>query len=295
MAPSRKLSSTEAGGSGAARFGLAFAATAAAAAGAYHLAAAFFPRLGSPPLGDTVVDPALKLFAVSLIAWVLLRSGDVLRFKFGDKEFEVRREVAKVAENANDTATTLKADVDGLKKRLAELEARASPPVLPGEKSDLQTVSRNLGAVSPAIASPIGARAKAPPSATPAPKPMPPLKPATMRDDINKGRFGGMASRDGYVLSVEFVAVRADDPLVPIELFVRRGEGAPLTETVHFFLHDSFVRRELIFPAVDGVASTGRLLVGGGFTVGAWIEGTDVLLELDLAMEPNAPTVIRTK
>lgn len=286
MANSQNSSSS---GAGAGRFGLSLVASAAAAAGAYHLATAFFPGLGASPLGDAVVDPALKLFAVSLIAWVLSRSGDVLRFKFGDKEFEVRREVAKVAENANDTATTLKAEVDGLKNRLATIEGRMT---LLGAPSGLQAMVQDFGAVR-AVIEP--REAAAPPVAKAAPKPMPPLKPATVRDDINKGRFGGLATRDGYVLSVTFHADGADDPVVPLELFVRRNEGEPLTEPVHFFLHESFARRELVFPAVDGEAGTGRLLVWGGFTVGAWVEGTDVLLELDLALEPNAPRVIRTK
>ncbi|MCE1234935.1 MAG: hypothetical protein LWW93_01125 [Hyphomicrobiales bacterium] len=295
MATPRNFSSTDAGRAGAGRLGLGVAATATLAAGAYHLAAAFFPGLGASPLEDKVVDPALKLFAVSLIAWVLLRSGDVLRFKFGDKEFEVRREVVKVAETANDTATTLKAEVDGLKKRLAELEARRDLSDLLGRKAKLRAATQSFGAPPSALESAVAEPEKPAPPAKAASKPMPVLKPPTTPGDINKGRFGGLATRDGYVLSATFAAGGADDPLAPIELFVRRVEEPPLTETVHFFLHDSFVRRELVFPAVDGEASTGRLLVWGGFTVGAWIEGTDVLLELDLALEPNAPRVIRTK
>jgi hypothetical protein len=124
---------------------------------------------------------------------------------------------------------------------------------------------------------------------------MPRLAPPSVPDDVNKGRFGGRSERDGHRLSVAFLNSGSDDRVVPIVLSVRRIDGERLTANVHFFLHDSFATPELVFPAVDGVASTGRILIWGGFTVGAWVEGTEVLLELDLALEPKAPLAVRTR
>jgi hypothetical protein len=114
-----------------------------------------------------------------------------------------------------------------------------------------------------------------------------------VKDDNNKNRFGGRAAGDGYQLSADFRFQRYDDPLVTVILRVFRDDNGPMDSRVRFFLDETFGdRKEITVSPDDGKISL-ELLVYGGFTVGAWIVGTATLLELDLAEQRNAPSVIR--
>lgn len=265
------------------RFGLGLVAIVATLAGLLDLLGAVLRDGLAAPFGDEVVDPALKLFGVAIVAWALLRAGDVLKFKYGGLEVQLGRDLETATETANENANALKAEIDRLKRAMAA--AGSTPPAEPSAAGEIdRLVLRPFAVDADRLAAP----------ARPAPVAMPTLPPPTVRDDVNKGRFGGLAERDGHRLSVRFLNGAADDRLVPIVLTVRRIDGGVLDATVHFFLHDTFARSEVIAPAVDGVAETARILIRGGFTVGAWVEGTGILLELDLALEPGAPTVVRT-
>jgi hypothetical protein len=131
----------------------------------------------------------------------------------------------------------------------------------------------------------------APPSRKPRSGQAPALsRPVQRSDDLNKGRFGGKARRDGFVLSARFA--RALHDWVRITLQVKGPPGAA-ANTVEFFLHDSFDPNRIERPLVDGIAEYATLAYGG-FTVGAWIADLGLELELDLAEVKGAPLTIAT-
>lgn len=113
------------------------------------------------------------------------------------------------------------------------------------------------------------------------------------RNDLRKGVFGGRASVDGFTLSAGF-----DGPpsqaWCEVILTVTADAGANMAGVtgVEFFLHDSFPRARVRVPFRDGKAQLERT-TWGGFTVGVWIPGPDVTLELDLALLPYAPKVVK--
>ena len=117
------------------------------------------------------------------------------------------------------------------------------------------------------------------------------LRPITVPDDPQFGRFGGKAHNRGFNLDAYFENLRAETS-VKINLQVR-GEASDGTP-VQFFLHDSFQPQmhEVLFKA--GVAEFG-VAAWRGFTVGAWLPFEGIELELDLAAMPDAPQVIRDR
>jgi hypothetical protein len=124
-------------------------------------------------------------------------------------------------------------------------------------------------------------------------KPAPALKrPITERDDPQKGRFGGLAERDGFKLSASFR--NATRNFVQIILRVETPESEELQELecVEFHLHDSF-DPDVVPVIVHGNAAELSLLAYGGFTVGVWIPCANVELELDLSKVKGAPRMIR--
>ncbi|BCI68736.1 pYEATS domain-containing protein [Acetobacter aceti] len=110
-------------------------------------------------------------------------------------------------------------------------------------------------------------------------------------DDPQKGRFGGLASRQSYTARAEFSETNSRS-WTRINTFV---EGPALDgDEVLFYLHDSFpknVRRERFRGGRASIAVT----TWGGFTVGIWLPRQQIELELDLAQLPNAPKAIRTR
>jgi hypothetical protein len=111
-------------------------------------------------------------------------------------------------------------------------------------------------------------------------------------DDPHKGRFGGASVRDGVALCADFHA--GGSPWVEIDLTLEVGRDARVRggDPVVFFLHDSFDPARVPHRVRHGRARL-RITAYGGFTVGAWLPGQDLQLELDLAEAPGAPVQIR--
>lgn len=110
-------------------------------------------------------------------------------------------------------------------------------------------------------------------------------------DDPNKGRFGGLAERDGYALSA---SVTESDKLpdfydVVLEVRSTRGESA-MPDRVTFHLHPTFGAPVQEVRVHKGVARL-ELLAWGAFTVGAIVGETP--LELDLSELAEAPKRFR--
>lgn|GEM_PF-5890098 len=116
-------------------------------------------------------------------------------------------------------------------------------------------------------------------------------RPVAMPDDPNKGRFGGEASRDGFTLSATFHASPSSWVLIHLVVIADDPSGAA-EQSVEFFLHDTF-RPNRMSAVFQGGEATLDVTAVGGFTVGAWIAAKAVELELDLALIPGAPQVIR--
>ncbi|MEG8028954.1 pYEATS domain-containing protein [Sphingomonas aerolata] len=106
-------------------------------------------------------------------------------------------------------------------------------------------------------------------------------------NDPWKGRFGGQAQRDGFVLNASFS--RGPEDWVEVELFVT-GPGEK--EEVEFFLHDSYRPDRVRASFEDGKACY-AVLAWGGFTLGAWLPARKIELELDLSEMKGAPAIIR--
>jgi hypothetical protein len=201
------------------------------------------------------------------VALVLLRVGSLVKAKFAGTEIEFAAIVVNQSNDLTVEIETLKADVADLRSVLASSRAAATPAA--------------------------SAAASTTPAAAMKRMAMPALPPARRKDDPHKFRFGEKPERDGYRLSVEFSGERSAS-LVSLKLYVDRTDHALVTQRVHFFLHPTFSKDEVVVQPTDGRATL-ALVVYGGFTVGAWIEGTGTLLELDLAEVPGAPDVIRDR
>jgi hypothetical protein len=117
-------------------------------------------------------------------------------------------------------------------------------------------------------------------------------RPITQQDDLHKGRFGGMAERDGYRLSALFRNLSKNFVEVVLRVEAPEQAGLDQADCVKFYLHDSFDPN--IVPAIfhDRVAEF-SLIARGGFTVGAWVGCSDIELELDLSKVRGAPRIIR--
>ncbi|MFK0338229.1 pYEATS domain-containing protein [Agrobacterium deltaense] len=120
-------------------------------------------------------------------------------------------------------------------------------------------------------------------------------RPPGPKNDPNKGRFGGEASRDGFRLTSAFEE-GSSRSWVTITLTVEADSSASLGlgDFVWFALHPTFSPPVL---KVSFRANRARLRVQawGGFTVGVWVPAAGVELESDLALIPNAPKVIQTR
>lgn len=104
-------------------------------------------------------------------------------------------------------------------------------------------------------------------------------------DDPNKGRFGGMAEANGWVLEVVDNRVRRmeNSEWFQFELRVRRTEGGRLMQGfVEFHLHDTFPEPVKRVRVIDDEALL-PVISYGSFTVGAVLPDDRTRLELDLA------------
>lgn len=207
------------------------------------------------------IDDVLKFFVFSVLCIVVLQFGDrITSVAFGGAKIEFLKKQAAAKNIRELELNDLKLEVGRLKKAISS------------------------GSGAPAvIAKAVEDQAREPHLPT-----------ITVPDDPQKNRFGGRPDRHGYALSASFLYSSPNDPIVSVTLAVTCPRTAA-PESARFYLHDSFIRPEVSVPFEDGVATL-RLSIGGGFTVGVWIEGTHgddaVLLELDLSKLEGAPKVV---
>jgi len=115
----------------------------------------------------------------------------------------------------------------------------------------------------------------------------------TVPDDPQKGRFGGLATRNGRRLSARVEPAQGYPGNYDVRLEVASTDATkPLGGRVTFYLHDSFTRSVEHVQAVEGVATL-ELLAYGAFTVGVVVDDGDTLLELDLSEDPKFPKRFR--
>jgi hypothetical protein len=105
-------------------------------------------------------------------------------------------------------------------------------------------------------------------------------------EDPHKDQWGGSPAGNGRELRGEVRAV--SDEWFDVRLEVVSTSTPPLTGTVAFHLHPTFVPPVQEVEAVDGKASL-KLGAWGAFTVGVLADGGRTRLELDLAKLPDAP------
>lgn len=210
------------------------------------------------PLPNELPDILVKYIGASVIALVLLRVGRLLKGKFLGMEVEFSD-----AETIAAASNKLTADVARLTNELNDLRKQIFPKPIEEQGAEDH-----------------------------ASLPMPKLPRILYPADTQKGRFGGAAAAGGFVMSAAFSGGQKAK-VVNVTVNVRRENNSDFSQKVHFFLDSTFPEQEIIVEPIDGMASV-ETLVFGGFTVGAWIEGTDILLELDLSREPRAPYVVRS-
>lgn len=109
-------------------------------------------------------------------------------------------------------------------------------------------------------------------------------------DDPQKGRWGGLAKRNGRELSATVMELSGG--LFQLTLLVSATTGAPLTGNVEFHLHPTFAKPVIVKEAVGGMAKL-TLKTWGAFTVGAVADDGRTTLELDLAANKSFPAAFR--
>jgi hypothetical protein len=124
---------------------------------------------------------------------------------------------------------------------------------------------------------------------------MPPAltRPVVVEVDPEKGRWGGLPERDGWILSASFGETTSLG-YVAIHLKVSSTVSDRMLEgRVTFYLHPTFEENKVITVSARGGVADTLVRAWGGFTVGAWLHIQKVELELDLAELPYAPRVIK--
>lgn len=167
----------------------------------------------------------------------------------------------KLAQSARMPAATLHLRAE---QALAEVR-QATSGAGPGEALDVEVDVASAGSPAPALS-----------------------RAVRVPDDPHKGRFGGQAKAGGFRLEAAF---SEKENWVTVTLAVHSG-SAPDGLAVEFFLHDSFSPNHLVRTFRQGRAEL-ELHAWGGFTTGVWIPDPGVELELDLALLPAAPRIIR--
>jgi hypothetical protein len=114
-----------------------------------------------------------------------------------------------------------------------------------------------------------------------------------VRDDPNKGRFGGRAVDGGFALSAQFEPASSKN-WVSVTLVVEADESNIVGAScvARFCLHPTF-SPHWITATFRGRRASVTLKAWGGFTVGVWLPAQGIELELDLATLPDAPPIIR--
>jgi hypothetical protein len=120
----------------------------------------------------------------------------------------------------------------------------------------------------------------------------PPSGPAVDPEDLQKGRWGGLAERNGRRLEAEIGDVERET--FDVDLIVRSTDGSLLQGPVLFHLHDTFPRKTIHIRRIrDGnFAVLEEVNAWLSFTVGAQVKAADgrwTGLELDLATTRGLP------
>ncbi|MGS4989944.1 pYEATS domain-containing protein [Roseibium sp. RP-7] len=124
--------------------------------------------------------------------------------------------------------------------------------------------------------------------------PMPALaRPPGPSNDPNKNRFGGRREVDGFAVQAFFEPTKSRS-WINIDLVVEAGSErkVELSDIAYFVLHPTF-SPPTIKVAFRGRRAKLRVQAWGGFTVGVWLPGPGIELELDLSKLATAPKVIR--
>jgi hypothetical protein len=200
-----------------------------------------------------IADDVVLYLAAAATALTLLRMGTLIKAKLPGG---VELEFADKLNRESSELKRLAVEIEDIKRRL-----QADPSV----QSFTDTV----------VEAPAGPKL---------PKP-------SVRNDQQRNRFGGASQVNGYRLDVRFLS-KYNANVVNLELIVSRTDGKPVESNVRFYLHETFDPDEITVAPRDGKATL-DILTYGGFTAGAWIEGTDTLLELDLIEQKGAPRIIR--
>jgi hypothetical protein len=126
----------------------------------------------------------------------------------------------------------------------------------------------------------------------------PQIKPVTVKDDPQKGRFGGESENNGRALKATVTERKDAKELYDVTIWVESTDPQkPLDSDVVFYLHDSF--RPAVYTIKPKDFKDGRalddLISYGAFTVGAVTDNGSTLLELDLAKNSDFPEVFRLR
>lgn len=128
---------------------------------------------------------------------------------------------------------------------------------------------------------------------------LPVIKPVTVLDDPQKGRFGGSPISNGRQLKAEVKPAKIPS-FYNVRIWVESLDlNNPLTDEVVFYIHDSF--NPSVYPikpdefTPDGKAMDDEIVSFGAFTVGAVADQGRTLLELDLAEQPEFPKQFRER
>jgi hypothetical protein len=126
----------------------------------------------------------------------------------------------------------------------------------------------------------------------------PKIGPVTVKDDPQKGRFGGKSENNGKALKASVEKSKIPE-FYNVTIWVESTDQTkPLNSDVIFYLHDSF--RPAVYTIkpdefVQGKAIDDEILSYGAFTVGAVTDNGETLLELDLADETGFPPAFRRR
>lgn len=120
-------------------------------------------------------------------------------------------------------------------------------------------------------------------------------RPPGPSEDPNKGRFGGTAERDGYRLRATFEQGKNRNRIF-IQLTVEADSTAKINlgDFAWFVLHPTF-SPPMLKVAFRGSRARLRMQAWGGFTVGVWLPSSNIELECDLSVLPDAPAIIRDR
>jgi len=114
-------------------------------------------------------------------------------------------------------------------------------------------------------------------------------------DDPQKGKWGGKSnSRTRELTAIVKKSTLPD--LYVVHLIVRSTDkNDPLTGTVYFHLHNTFINQNPAIIAQNNKAELKLSMVWGAFTVGVEADNSTTQLELDLAELPNAPDEFKSR